>query len=101
MAKSATMTIDSTKIDPAALWEIENILYGSPEAPPRMPLPREVISIIRQEGLVEDPNDPGTFLIMYGALEEDPEDPGTFDIVKMGVDEDDTEAGTYTIGNQA
>jgi hypothetical protein len=66
MAKSATLTIDSTKIDPAAMWEIENIIYGSPEAPPRMPLPREVISVIKQEGLVEDPNDPGTFLIMYG-----------------------------------
>jgi hypothetical protein len=98
MAKSATMTIDSTKIDPAALWEIENILYGSPEAPPRLPLPHEIVSIIKQEGLIEDPNDPGTFMIMYGSMVEDPEDPGTFDIVKLGVEEDPDEPGTYEIG---
>lgn len=43
---TATVVIDSTKISSAALAALEEVLYGSEEADPRLPLPAEIISII-------------------------------------------------------
>lgn len=42
---SATLTIDSTKEDPAAIAALEAILYGTPGTDPRLPLPAEVIAM--------------------------------------------------------
>lgn len=43
---TASITIDSTKIDSAKLAAIEKVLYGSDEADARLPLPDEIKSII-------------------------------------------------------
>lgn len=43
---TATLVIDSTKVDAAKLADLENILYGTAGADPRLPLPAEVASII-------------------------------------------------------
>lgn len=42
---SATITIDSTKVDADALEALENILYGTSGVDPRLPLPSEVIAL--------------------------------------------------------
>jgi len=42
---TAQMTINSTKVDPAKLQTLENILYGTDVADPRLPLPDEVIAL--------------------------------------------------------
>lgn len=49
---TATMTIDSTKVDAGALSDLEDILYGTVGDDPRLPLPDEVIAIF--EGTVTD-----------------------------------------------
>lgn len=41
---TASLTIDSTKVDSEKLAAFEAILYGSDEADPRLPLPEEVIT---------------------------------------------------------
>lgn len=41
---TASLTIDSTKVDADKLASFEAILYGSDEADPRLPLPEEVIT---------------------------------------------------------
>ena len=43
---TATITIDSTKVDADKLAELEDILYGSADAEPRLPLPSEIITLI-------------------------------------------------------
>lgn len=43
---TASLEIDSTKVDPAKLADLEGILYGTAGADPRLPLPTEVASII-------------------------------------------------------
>src|SRR5690606_2269306 len=42
---TAKLTIDSTKVDSAALASLETILYGSPGQDPRLPLPGEVYAL--------------------------------------------------------
>ena len=42
---TASLTIDSTKADPAKLAELEKILFGDTETEPRLPLPDEIIEI--------------------------------------------------------
>lgn len=42
---TASVTIDSTKVDPTLLAELEAILYGSADEEPRLPLPNEIISL--------------------------------------------------------
>ena len=42
---SACITIDSTKADAAKLKTLEDILYGTEEKEPRLPLPSELINI--------------------------------------------------------
>lgn len=44
---TSLITIDSTTVSAAALQAIEDILYGTAEEEPRLPLPDEVISTIR------------------------------------------------------
>ncbi len=42
---SASLTIDSTEVDPDALAVLEEILYGTGGTDPRLPLPGEVIAL--------------------------------------------------------
>lgn len=42
---TASLTIDSTKVEAAKLTALENILYGSTDADARLPLPAEVIAL--------------------------------------------------------
>lgn len=41
------IVIDSTKTDPAKLKQLEDILYGTDDAEPRLPLPDEVFKILQ------------------------------------------------------
>lgn len=43
---TATVVIDSTKVDAAKLAALEKVLYGSEDADPRLPLPDEIKSIM-------------------------------------------------------
>jgi hypothetical protein len=43
---TSCLVIDSTKVDAAALTDLENVLYGTSSSDPRLPLPDEVISIL-------------------------------------------------------
>ena len=43
---TATLEIDSTKVDASKLKDLEDILYGTEDTIPRLPLPDEVIDII-------------------------------------------------------
>ena len=45
---TACLTIDSTKVDPAKLATLEDILYGTAEADARLPLPDEVYAIMSE-----------------------------------------------------
>lgn len=47
---TASLTIDSTKVDKAKLAKIEEILYGKDETEARLPLPDEIIQIIQAAG---------------------------------------------------
>ncbi len=42
---TASLTIDSTKVDSAALAALEDILYGTSEADPRLPFPDEIAEL--------------------------------------------------------
>lgn len=42
---TASVTIDSTKVDAADLTELETILYGTDSVAPRLPLPDEIATI--------------------------------------------------------
>jgi hypothetical protein len=46
---TASMVIDSTKVDKAKLAELEAILYGSAETEARLPLPAEIITLIGKD----------------------------------------------------
>lgn len=46
----ATMVFDSTKTDPTKLKKLEDILYGTEELDPRLPLPDEIITLMSTEG---------------------------------------------------
>lgn len=46
MKPTATLTIDSTKVTPAALLKLEEALYGSETKDPAFPLPTEVIALV-------------------------------------------------------
>lgn len=117
MPHTASITIDSTRINPAALAVIESILYGTATTAPRMPLPEEILAIVRGEyvppppdpepvptdpnaALAEDANDPGTYIIQHASLTEDSSDPGTY-LINQGLTEDSADPGNYTIGAAA
>lgn len=42
---TASLVIDSTKVDAGALADLEDMLYGTAAAEPRLPLPAEIISL--------------------------------------------------------
>lgn len=43
---TASLTIDSTKVDKEKLAKLEDILYGSAESAARLPLPDEIATIM-------------------------------------------------------
>ena len=43
---TASLTIDSTKVDPTKLAELEKILFGDTETEPRLPLPDEIAQLL-------------------------------------------------------
>lgn len=45
---TASLTIDSTKVDAAKLSKIEDLLYGTAEAEAQLPLPAQIIQILTQ-----------------------------------------------------
>ena len=45
---TALLTIDSTKVDPAKLTALEDILYGKAETEARLPLPDEIATLMAQ-----------------------------------------------------
>lgn len=47
---TASLTIDSTKIDPAKLAAIEALLYGDESTEAKLPLPDEIAAIVRAAG---------------------------------------------------
>ena len=47
---TASLTIDSTKIDPAKLASIEALLYGSESGEAKLPLPDEIAEILKAAG---------------------------------------------------
>lgn len=53
---SAHLVLDSTELSPEKIAEIEDILYGTPTSPARMPTGQELISLITTSGniVVED-----------------------------------------------
>lgn len=46
---TASLEIDSTKVDAAKMKEIEDILYGTEEEEARLPLPDEILTILAEE----------------------------------------------------
>lgn len=46
---TARLIITSTKVDPAKLKALEDILYGTEETEPRLPLPEEVIKLLAND----------------------------------------------------
>lgn len=44
---TATVTIDSTKVDKAKLKKLEDMLYGTEQAESKLPLPAEVITLMK------------------------------------------------------
>lgn len=49
MKPTATLVVDSTKADPNKLKKLEDILYGTDTEDPRLPLPDEIASIMKNE----------------------------------------------------
>ena len=47
---TATLIIDSTKVDKSKLTALEAILYGSESAEPRLPLPDEIATLMTKAG---------------------------------------------------
>lgn len=47
---TASIVIDSTKCDPTKLTDLEEILYGSAEEDPRLPLPNEIVTVLGAAG---------------------------------------------------
>lgn len=47
---TASLVIDSTKVDKSKLSKLEDVLYGSESTDPRLPLPNEIVTILTAEG---------------------------------------------------
>lgn len=62
---TATITIDSSKVDSAKLADLELVLYGDNDSAPRLPLPDEVVSLML--GTSVAPTNP-TFVASTGVL---------------------------------
>ena len=54
---TATLEIDSTKVDADKLTALEDILYGTENAEPRLPLPDEVVALVGKGATQEQPQE--------------------------------------------
>lgn len=54
---TATLEIDSTKVDADKLTALEDILYGTENAEPRLPLPDEVVALVGKGTTQEQPQE--------------------------------------------
>ena len=50
---TASLTIDSTKVDKSKLTALEDILYGKDEVEARLPLPNEVATLMKTGGVAQ------------------------------------------------
>lgn len=68
---TASLVIDSTKVDATALGDLEDMLYGTEAADPRLPLPAEVIALfagtVTEVATVAPTYDAGTDIITIPA----------------------------------
>ena len=48
---TSSITIDSTKVNPEKLAELEAILYGTEETEPRLPLPSEIATLMADDSV--------------------------------------------------
>jgi len=55
---TASLTIDSTLVNEAALAELEDLLYGTPGTDPRLPTPAEVIALFAGTTTLATPTEP-------------------------------------------
>lgn len=46
---TASLTIDSTKVNETKLKKLEDVLYGTSNLEPRLPLPDEIVTLLNQE----------------------------------------------------
>ena len=101
MARTSVVTIDTRKVDPAFLFNLESVLYGTAFMEARLPLPGEVIEILSGSleslPLWEDANDRGTFIIVNDSLVEDPNNPGEFIIQDTRIQESELDEGTFVV----
>ena len=58
MKPSALITIVSTEVDPVQLKALEDIIYGTPGADPRLPLPDEIFALFDEESTEVFPTKP-------------------------------------------
>lgn len=88
---TASITIDSTKVDPAKLAILETQLYGDPSNDPSMPLPADVITMMSTTLTLATPTEPafnsGTNTITIPTVTG----------VRYTVDGDDVVAGALVI----
>lgn len=56
---TSKLTIDSTKVDAAALADLEDALYGTAGSDPRLPTPAEVVAMFASTITVVNPTEPG------------------------------------------
>lgn len=64
---TATLTFDSTKVQPAALASLEQLLFGTVGADPRLPLPDEAIALFANTQVAVDTVTP-TFVAAGGTI---------------------------------
>lgn len=82
---TASLTIDSTKVDAAALAELESLLYGTETDKPQLPTPAEVIALFAGTG---EAGGAGAQGMMAPASFSNAEDNSTDYTVQQGEPED-------------
>lgn len=55
---TASLEIDSTKVDPTRLATLENVLYGDADSDPAMPMPADVIAMMSGTSTLATPTEP-------------------------------------------
>lgn len=98
---TASLTIDSTKVNATALANLEAILYGSPGTDPKLPTPDEVVAIFEGTAFLTQSAAPG-FNEMTGVLIIPDTAPAThYRITDSTRDDEVIAPGTYTLEEPA
>lgn len=91
---TAFMTIDSTKVDPATLAALENILYGTVGHDARLPLPDELITMLGAGALtLVIPGNP----TLTDAVDGEVTVPSTTGVIYRRTDTDEVVTGLVTV----